>query len=382
MSFLLPSIYKPFYINVLFVRSSVTKFFVIIDVYNGIGIYDKENEVYDVGSIKITCKVEDKRSSSSGTITKDEILRIYRDKPLFNTSYRESITTVFTGFSIDSVYIGDTQKLIVEYESPNNEYGVQINRNIKLEVDLQKYDNGISLDPFYLFHGQGSQYNIWYDNDYDIHTNLKDRVKNRTNDFLYYVVNEGFYKYFINPEYLNRANSYVYQSYNNNEVYALSSDGSRIYRDLNPYSVNYNDGDGIAYLPTENEYNKSNGDYCITTPFFRMYPSITSEPKEKQSPFAVRLVEYGSNILLERNIDGYGLTQEKLKYNNFYLIGVKSPLTSLNESDYISEYLHGDSLRPEQDYVTVIEFISRIKVLKEDYNGYLVPEESYEDKYK
>ena len=162
----------------------------------------------------------------------------------------------------------------------------------------------------------------------------------------------------------------------------LSSDDSRIYSDLNPYSVNYNDGNGVAYLPTENEYDKSNGNYCITTPFFRMYPSLNSNPIDKPSPFADRLVEYNSNIILERNIDGYELNGEELKYNNFYLIGVKSPLTSLNENDYISEYLHGDSLRPEQDYVTVIEFISRIKVLKEDYNGYLVPEESYEDKYE
>ena len=98
MSFLLPSIYKPFYINVLFVRSSLNDFFVIIDVYNGIGLYDTEKKVYDVGSIKITYKADDNRPGGSGTNTKTDTLRIYRDKPLFNSSYRESITKVFTGF--------------------------------------------------------------------------------------------------------------------------------------------------------------------------------------------------------------------------------------------------------------------------------------------
>lgn len=377
MDFLLPSIYKPFYINVLLTRRlSDDHAFVIIDVYNGIGLYDKQNDVYDVGTIKITF------TDNNNMPIKEKSLKIYRDKykPLFNTSYKESITTVFTDFSIGG---GRSYKLIVEYESPNNEYGVQINRNIRLEVDLQNNDGGISEEPFYLYQGPtGVQYNIWYDNVYGIDTNLDKRVSEKSNDFLYYVVNEGFYKYFIQPEHLNRSDGDIYQSYNNNEVNALISEVQRINFDLNPNSANYNDGDGAEYLPTESSYNKNKGNYCITTPFFRMYPSINSVPKKKQAPFAVRLVVVsGSTIVLERNIDGYELSEEKLEYNNFYLIGVKSPLTSLNETDYNNEYVNGGLLRPEQDYITVIEFISRIKVLKEDESRNLVPQEDYKDEY-
>ena len=124
MAFLLPSIYKPFYINVLFVRQSYTKFFVIIDVYNGIGLYDKETEQYHIGDIYVTLEGE-------GGAQLNEILNIYRDKFLFNTSYRESITTVFTSITTNIIEsIGKIKKLIIKYKSPDNEYGIKINRDI------------------------------------------------------------------------------------------------------------------------------------------------------------------------------------------------------------------------------------------------------------
>lgn len=376
MDFLLPSIYKPFYINVLFARRTSYDAVVIIDVYNGIGLYDEAKEVYDVGIIKLTFK--DVNDS-----TKEKTLKIYRDKPLFNTSYKESITTVFTDFVIGGSP-NDSCSLTVEYISPYNEYGVQINRDIRLEVNLEQY-NSIQGEPFFLYHDQDGGYNIWYDNkEYGIETNLRNRVIGKSNNFLYYVVNEGFMKYFINPKIGNATNSYIYQSYNNNEVNALRSEDERIKCDLNPNYANYNSGNGVAYLPTKEEYDTNSVNYCITTPFFRMYPSINSEPILKPSPFAVRLVDEFGTIKLERDIIGYEL-DENLTHHNFYLIGVKSPLTSLSEIDYDNECSlgsYGISLRPEQDYVTVIEYISRIKVLKEDEFGYLVPEESYEDKYE
>lgn len=354
MAFLLPSIYKPFYINVLFVRQSYTEFFVIIDVYNGIGLYNKETEQYHIGDIYVTLEGVD------GTQRK-EPLNIYRDKPLFNTSYRESITTVFTSFTKDIISnIGKSKKLIIEYKSPDNEYGIKINRDITLEVDLEFDDNiTTSVKPFRLYHIKDNQYNIRQDCYID--TALKKRVKDKSNNFLYYVVNEGFYKYFIRPTCVYKSNSYIYKSYNGDEVLTLDSDDKRINYDLNPYSVSYNDSNGGNFLPDESKYeNYKNGNYCITMPFFRMYPSIASYPTKKISPFAVRLTSYGDgdgdSIKLENDIKGYEVDKEK----KFYLIGVKSPLTSLNENDYESEYKSGSSLRPEQDYVTFIEYISEI----------------------
>lgn len=353
MAFLLPSIYKPFYINVLFVRQSNFEFFVIIDVYNGIGLYDQEKNRYNIGSIDITFE------GKGGTLPK-KTLHIYRDKFLFNTSYKESITTVFTGFTESvSSNIGRSKKLIIEYKSPDNKYGVQINRNIKLEVDLEINDNGIttSVKPFYLYHIKDNYYNICQD--CNINSELKERVKDKSNisnNFLYYVVNDGFYKYFMRPECNYKTDSYIYQSYNGKEVDTLDSDDERINYDLNPYSVNYNDSSDGNFLPDNKKYNDKNINYCITMPFFRMYPSIASYPTKKISPFAVRLVESGSTIALENDIEGYEVNEEK----KFYLIGVKSPLTSLNETDYNNEYVNGGSLRPEQDYVTFIEYISEI----------------------
>jgi hypothetical protein len=356
MAFLLPSIYKPFYINVLFVRQSYTKFFVIIDIYNGIGLYNKENKQYHIGDIYVTLE------GVGGTQRKETLnLNIYRDKFLFNTSYRESITTVFTSITTDIIEsIGKSKKLIVEYKSPDNEYGIKINRDITLEVDLEFDDNiTTSVKPFYLYHIKDNQYNICQDCNID--RVLKNRVmdKSKSKNFLYYVVNEGFYNYFIHPKCNYKSNSYIYKSYNGDEVETLNTDDKRINYDLNPYSVNYNDSNGGNFLPNENKYeNYKDYNYCITMPFFRMYPSIASEPIKKISPFAVRLTSYGDgdSIRLEKDIEGYEVDEEK----KFYLIGVKSPLTSLNETDYNNEYVNGGSLRPEQDYVTFIEYISEI----------------------
>lgn len=350
MAFLLPSIYKPFYINVLFVRQSYKEFFVIIDIYNGIGLYNKENKQYHIGDIYVTFEGVD------GT-QREETLNIYRDKFLFNTSYRESITTVFTSITTDIIEsIGKIKKLIIKYESPDNEYGIKINRDITLEVDLEFDDNiTTSVKPFYLYHIKDNQYNICQDCYID--RVLKNRVKDKSNNFLYYVVNDGFYKYFIRPTCVYKSNSYIYKSYNGDEVETLNTDDKRINYDLNPYSVNYNDSNGGNFLPDENKYeNYKDDNYCITMPFFRMYPSIASYPTKKISPFAVRLIYSGETIVLENDIKGYEVDEGK----KFYLIGVKSPLTSLNETDYNNEYVNGGSLRPEQDYVTFIEYISEI----------------------
>lgn len=357
--FWLPSIYKPFYINVLFVRNTVDKkivensstdtFFVIIDVYNGIGLYDEKNGKYHIGSIDITFKESNFINEEKET---NVTLEIYRDKPLFNTTYKESITTVFTGFTINYDAGYRSKELIVKYTSPDNEYGIKINRDITLKVNLEIGGN-IGTKPFSLYNVQDNQYNICQ-NCGEIDKTLEERVENKSNDFLYYVVNDGFYKYFINPECNYNPHSNIYQSYNGNEVKGLSGDTQRIEYDLNPNKVNYNDDD--AYLPRSGVYVNDTINYCITTPFFRMYPSISSEPKKKESPFAVKLKKSGSAIVLEKNIYNYEVDDVK----RFYLIGVKSPLTVLGDENYDKELGEGKVIRPEQDYVTFIEYISEI----------------------
>jgi hypothetical protein len=359
--FWLPSIYKPFYINVLFVRNTVNKkivenssadtFFVIIDVYNGIGLYDKKTKLYNIGSIDITFKESDFVNDEKET---NVTLGIYRGKPLFNTSYKESITTVFTGFTINYDAGYRSKELIVKYTSPDNEYGIKINRDINLKVDLEIGGN-IGTNPFSLYNVQDNQYNICQTCG-EIDKNLTKHVENKSNNFLYYVVNEGFYKYFINPTCNYNPSSNIYQSYNGNEVGGLTADTQRIEYDLNPNKVNY-DNDDDAYLPKSGWYVDNTINYCKTTPFFRMYPSISSEPKKKESPFAVKLKKSGSAIVLEKNIYNY----EVDKVKRFYLIGVKSPLTVLGDDNYRKELDEGKVIRPEQDYVTFIEYISEIE---------------------
>lgn len=351
MDFLLPSIYKPFYINVLFVQIGNNTFRTIIDVYNGIGVLNTKSKKYNIGSITIATQHDDNKTYGNKTIN------INRDKPLFLTTYRESITTLYYAYTVTRTDMPKPKYLIIKYNEPENDYNKTLNGVFNLDINIENsYSTETEIEPFYLEGSGSGQYGIVTTGQ---STNFINCVKDRESGFLYYVVNEAFYKYFITPEVSGSTGGSDYKTYNNNEIPAITGETERIQYDLCPHFVNYNDADGVNWVPNSTSYEGSKN-YCKTTPFFRMYPSIKSAALYKKAPFAqqVRYDETYNRVKIE-NIDGYPSDGSNAV---FYLIAVKSPLTQLSDGDYNTELTNGNIIRPEQNYITYIKYLKKLTI--------------------
>jgi len=403
MGFYLPGIYKPFYIEGLLVHSQGEydyyngintlddTLFALIDVHNGIGVYDVEEKIYNVGGVN--CYFYFEGNSYPPSI--GENLIVYRDKPLFMSSYQESINSVFykvdvSGFTQESGGRLSPVSIQVKYTSPVA-YDTIVNRNINLGFNVHE-DSGIynrytkDIEPLYLIYSHS-----YSDSDYwniaSIDRHFRGFVSGATsNNVAYYVVNEAFYKYFIKPEtHIPAETSLFYRTYNNGENIAFQgNDGDRVrnFCDLFPYKIRYNDS-----FPTHNfDFDKNDYDTlkncCYTKPFFRMFPALNNKLNNNPNidqPGCCRIVYEGPStyggegtIKFEGNNQsimsaGGDTDPEKV---NFYLICVKSPLTNNrilgNANAYDSAITKGSYLNPEQDYITYIRNYGRIKILKNE----------------
>jgi hypothetical protein len=194
---------------------------------------------------------------------------------------------------------------------------------------------------------------------------------NSVENIVYYVVNESFYKYFIDPKVFGEYSSKLYRTYNNGEIPNFSfgrssgeddEDVTRVFYDLFPHKLRYSDG----YFPDEGNY-ETDKQCCLTAPFFRMFPQINSYDPSYPMCIKIKMNANKDNIELDKPI----LTKTvegDLSSVNFYLIGVKTPLTFLKTSLY-TDALSGKQLKPEQDYITFIENYGRLKIVAVDNMG-------------
>lgn len=386
MSFLLPGIYKPFYIEGLMVRINKTTFFSLIDIHNGIGVYDDTMELYNIGNVECIFNV---------TGTANEVWAInsnvYRETPLFVSTYQGSITSIFKKYS--SFTTGTLKSIEVLYTPPSYIYdntdnkSFMLNReiDIKMKIDLEdssrpyaklyeKYNNAYDAafcleqnnnkkTEFNIYHGDLTNNGNYLSPDERFIEYVDSTEK--TENILYYVVNESFYKYFIDPKVFGEYSSKLYRTYNNGEIPNFSfgrssgednEDVTRVFYDLFPHKLRYSKG----YFPNEGNY-QTDKQCCLTAPFFRMFPQINSYDPAYPMCIKVKMNANKDNIELDKPM----LTETvegNLSSLNFYLIGVKSPLTFFKSSVY-NYALEGKQLKSEQDYITFIENYGRLKIV-------------------
>lgn len=407
MGFYLPGIYKPFYIEGLLVHSQAEynqnyeqnvrndTLFSLIDVHNGIGIYDTGRKVYKVGDVSCSFNFYDGQVYYGSPSYSGKTITVYREKPLFSSSYQETISSVFNKVDISEFTLGDSRyrypySIKVEYTSPYA-YGIYANRNITLWVDVSK-DHGIydrttgGYEPLYMKQHSNID-NGWEINYADLDPTFIDCVENATRSSVaYYVVNEAFYKYFIKPEtYIPGEASLFYRTYNNGENTAFQGDdGDRVrnFCDLFPYKIRYN-GDS-----TTNNFDFDERDYdtskncCYTKPFLRMFPALNNKLNDNPNtdqPGCCRIVykapsTYGEKGTIKFEGDNQFIMSNEdetdLNYVNFYLICVKSPLTNniiLSNANSYESAMKGKFLNPEQDYITYIRNYGRI-IMRYNYD--------------
>lgn len=390
MSFLLPGIYKPFYIEGLMVRINKTTFFSLIDIHNGIGVYDNTMELYNIGNVKCIFNV---------TGTANEVWAInsnvYRETPLFVSTYQGSITSIFKKYS--SFTTGTLKSIEVLYTPPSYIYdntdnkSFMLNReiDIKMKIDLEdssrpyaklyeKYNNDAYDAAFCLEQNNSrkTEFNIYHgaltnNGNYLSPDERFIEYVNSVENIVYYVVNESFYKYFIDPKVFGEYSSKLYRTYNNGEIPNFSfgrssgkddEDVTRVFYDLFPHKLRYSNG----YFPNEGNY-ETDKQCCLTAPFFRMFPQINSYDPSYPMCIKIKMNANKDNIELDKPI----LTETvegDLSSVNFYLIGVKSPLTFFKTNVY-TDALSGKQLKPEQDYITFIENYGRLKIVAVDNMG-------------
>lgn len=391
MSFLLPGIYKPFYIEGLMVRINKTDFFSLIDIHNGIGVYDETMKLYNIGNVKCIFNVKG---------TENEVCAInsnvYRETPLFASTYQGSITSIFKKYSSSTT--GTPKSIEVLYTPPSYIYdntdnkSFMLNReiDIKMKIDLEdssrpyaklyeKHNDNYAWEGAFCLEQNNSgktEFNIYHgdltnngnylrpDEDFIEYVNSGEKTEN----ILYYVVNESFYKYFIDPKVFGEDSSKLYRTYNNGEILNFkfgrssgedSEDLTRVFYDLFPHKLRYSyEGD----FPNEGNY-ETDKQCCLTAPFFRMFPQINTYDPRYPMCIKVKMnankknIELDKPMLTEKTVEG-----DLLSSLNFYLIGVKSPLTFFKSSVY-NDALEGKQLKPEQDYITFIENYGRLKIV-------------------
>lgn len=408
MGFYLPGIYKPFYIEGLLVHSQAEynydaeinnrndTLFALIDVHNGIGIYDAEKKIYKVGDVSCIFNFYNNGTENGSPPYSGKTITVYRDKPLFASSYQETISSVFNKVDVSNYTISGSSEwkfrfpysIQVNYASPVA-YDTVVNRNINIGFNVHE-DSGI-------YNRISGSYELLYLKQDSIVTNYWNIVSNEyleemgylvdasfpnfvssatSNNVAYYVVNEAFYKYFIKPEtYLPEETSLFYRTYNNGENIAFKSeDGDRIrnFCDLFPYKIRYNNSNPTYNFNFDkNDYDKSKN-CCYTKPFLRMFPALNNKlnnnPKPNE-PGCCRIVYENGTIKFEGNNQFVmsGSNETNSKDVNFYLICVKSPLTNKsilgNPNPYDSAITKGSYLNPEQDYITYIRNYGRIKLI-------------------
>lgn len=406
MGFYLPGIYKPFYIEGLLVHSQAEynydaeinsrndTLFALIDVHNGIGIYDKNTSLYNVGDVSCIFNFYNYGAEYGGLPISNNI-KVYRQKPLFASSYQDTISSIFYKVDVSEFTISGSAEwqfrlpysIQVKYTSPVA-YNTVVNRNINIGFNVHedsgiydKYTDDVELlylkqDPI-----RSNYWNI-VDNGYliemgyDVDTNFPNFVSGATsNNVAYYVVNEAFYKYFIKPEtHIPEGTSLFYRTYNNGENRAFQGDDGdkvRNFCDLFPYKIRYNNSSPIYNFNFDkNDYDKSKN-CCYTKPFLRMFPALNNKLNNNPNtnePGCCRIVYEGGAIKFEGNEYIMSNSNETDINNvNFYLICVKSPLTNKNilgnPNPYDSAITKGSYLNPEQDYITYIRNYGRIKLI-------------------
>ena len=407
MGFYLPGIYKPFYIEGLLVHSQAEynydndesnrndTLFALIDVHNGIGIYDAEKNIYNVGDVSCIFNFYNYVSTANGGLPRSNKISVYREKPLFASSYQDTISSIFYKVDVSNFTISSAEwqfrfpySIQVKYTSPVS-YNTVVNRNINIGFNVHE-DSGIynrtsaSYELLYLKR-DSSVTNYWNianneyleEMGYLVDGTFIDYVYSATtNNVAYYVVNEAFYKYFIKPEtHLPGETSLFYRTYNNGENEAFKSkDGDRIrnFCDLFPYKIKYNNSNPTYNFKFDkNDYDKSKN-CCYTKPFLRMFPALNNKLNNSPNtdePGCCRIVYENGTIKFEGN-NQFVMSSSNAtdpKDVNFYLICVKSPLTNNrilgNANAYDSAITKGGFLNPEQDYITYIRNYGRIKLI-------------------
>lgn len=408
MGVYLPGIYKPFYIEGLLVHSQAEynqnfmqnvrndTLFSLIDVHNGIGIYDTQRKVYKVGDVSCIFNFYNEGTENGSPPYSGKTITVYRDKPLFASSYQETISSVFNKVDVSNFTIMDGNfpyrfpySIQVKYTSPYA-YDIYANRNINLTFNVSE-EEGIynrstaSYEPFCM--KQHSNFTNYWLIDYNyLESTFIDFVEGATsNNVAYYVVNEAFYKYFINPEtHIPVETSLFYRTYNNSENIAFQGDdGDRVrnFCDLFPYKIRYdNSNPTYNFNFDKNDYDKSKN-CCYTKPFLRMFPALNNKLNNNPStnqPGCCRIVYEGPSSYGEKGtIKFEGDNQFVISDSNatepddvnFYLICVKSPLTSnkiLANANSYDLAMKGKYLNPEQDYITYIRNYGRI-IMRPNY---------------
>lgn len=403
----LPSIYKPFYVNQILSVDDKLQLQMDRTVYNGIGIgYKTGNKKtkyragYLLCGINISLKKDEVQEISSQVVSSQ--MSIERSKPLLLCDYKESISQncgysgaigyaalenilpdVMRNFNINTNFLSNT------YNNYNDEQ-VSVNENL-ISIDLlpnqSMYYSGVnfinseepflestnedgSVDiPFFknrfieMAHKTGVGFTLILGNqENEFVKHLKD-VKNSKN-IRYYAINKAFYDNYID----NKYNSTYVDVYLNN----------REYFDLNPHKFLYEeiveDEDstkiiiggqtitGFTSHPDSNIYKSGwrKNNQTPRLPFLNMYSALQSYNSRDYYRPASDFLPYAHEIIDENFYIPYIYNEKKPEELGIYIIGCYSPLTCLNghlfetDSDYSQEVNYGNKIIPQMNYTSII----------------------------
>jgi hypothetical protein len=405
----LPSIYKPFYVNQILSVDDKLQLQMDRTVYNGIGIgYKTANNKtkYRAGylfcGINISLKKDEVQEISSQVVSSQMLIE--RSKPLLLCDYKESISQncgysgaigyayledilpdVMKDFNINTNFLSNT------YNNYNDEQ-VSVNENL-ISIDLlpnqSMYYSGVNFinseQPFLDSTNENGSVDIPFFKNRFIEMNHRTDIGGFTlifggtkeNEFLkhlkddkksknirYYAINKAFYDNYID----NKYNSTYVDIYLNN----------REYFDLNPHKFLYEE-----IVDSETETTIKIGGQTITgfttypggdvyksgwrkknprLPFLNMYAALQNCQSYDYKYYCPTsdLLPYAHEIIDEDFYIPYIYDEKKPEELGIYIIGCYSPLTCLDghlferNSDYSEEVNNGNKIIPQMNYTSII----------------------------
>lgn len=402
----LPSIYKPFYINQILIVDENLTFNKNSTIYNGVGIGELRNNgkktVYNGGELRMGVSLDTHYVGSGdiGVQVSNSRTPLERSKPLLLCDYNSSIINVL-GYSssigildfdtsgrtmevfdlhtsfLSSTYtnyldekISVNNDLTISELMPNNslyykDVKFQDKEKPFLESDtLSGYITiGFYRNLFINFERRTVAENTRLLNDSDFSKHLTECTNIR-----YYVINQSFYDNYIS-KYCSSTSPYVEAYINNREYYDINPN-KFVFNDLdNAGSIGYDSASIMFGDQVIDNFVMDNKHYVSgwrtntnpKLPFVNMYAALKNDknvhsintyaPLNEMFPYAKEIMGAGSAFLIDASTySTYGIR----------IIGCYSPLTCLegglndSTSDYCQEVMNGNKIIPQKNYTTVM----------------------------
>lgn len=400
----LPSIYKPFYINQILIVDENLTFNKNSTIYNGVGIGELRNNgkktVYNGGTLNNGVWIDTHYAGSGdiGVIWADSHTPLERSKPLILCDYNSSVINVLgysSSIGIDFDAAGRTLEMFeVRTSFLSSTYTNYLDEKISVNNDLtitdlmpnnSLYYKGVKFQnkttpfleydplspyviPFYRnlsikFEKRTSNENTRLLNDKDFSEHLKGCTNIR-----YYVINKSFYDNYIS-KYCSSTSPHVDVYVNNREYYDINPN-KFVFNDLdNAGSIGYDSASIMFGNQVIEDFVMNNKHYVSgwrtntnpKLPFVNMYAALKNDkniyspndyaPLNEMFPYAKEIISAATTFLIDAN---------QYSTDGIRIIGCYSPLTCLEGSlydgisDYYQEVMNGNKIIPQKNYTTVM----------------------------